>query len=500
MGVVAMRVLTRLSIVLCLSAFALAARATNALAAVPETKPMTVAGPDGSTFTFTAGYRGRAEFADWFEAGPPLDNSGYVFMGNRFQLGATGKWKWLSGMLQYQHTLLVGVPDDGVGVGGIYRLNSDSTFQQGGWIRQGWLQAEVPSGDWKLTLQGGRFRYLDGSETLSKHPSLEWIRKNRIAERLIGPFDFTHVGRSFDGVRVAADRTAVNASGFYFVPTSGGFEVNAGHHMDIDLGGLSLMLKDGGLWPGTEARLFWIHYRDERPENGDVVVLDNRPLAVRQADDNEVAIETIGADLVGVKDVGDLTFDGMAWVAGQTGDWQSQDHSAWALALEAGVRFQQVAAKPWLRLGYFRSSGDDDAADGDHDTFFQLLPTSRLYAFTPFYNLMNNQDLMAQLITRPLAALGTRTDFHWLRVSEDEDLLYFGGGATKQEFFGYGGTPAGGASDTAYVIEQTVTYTVSRNLELQAYVGHAFGQGVVENGFPVDDELTYGFVEWTLTF
>jgi hypothetical protein len=107
---------------------------------------------------------------------------------------------------------------------------------------------------------------------------------------------------------------------------------------------------------------------------------------------------------------------------------------------------------------------------------------------------------MLQLITRPLAALGTRTDFHWLRVSEDEDLLYFGGGATKREFFGYGGTPAGGASSTAYVLEQTLTYTLSRNVELQGYVGHAFGQGVVENGFPTDDDLTYGFLEVNLTF
>lgn len=468
--------------------------------ALPETKPLIINGPDGSTLTFAAGYRGRVEMADWFEAPGTFDNSNYAFMGNRFQLGATGKWKYLTSMLQYQHTLLFGVPEDGVGVGGIYRLNTDHDFQQRGWLRQGWLQADVPVSDWKLTLQGGRFRYLDGMESVSKNPTLEWVRKFRVAERLIGPFDFTHVGRSFDGVRVAADHGLANLSAFYMLPTSGGFEVSAGRHMDVDLGGFSLMLKDSERVPGTEARLFFIHYRDERPEDGDVVVLDNRALADRQADDDEIAIETFGAELLHAHDVGALTLDAMAWAAGQAGDWQSQDHAAWAFALEAGVRFQKVAAKPWLRAGYFRSSGDDDATDGDHDTFFQLIPTSRLYAFTPFYNLMNNQDVMLQLITRPLAALGTRTDFHWLRVSEDEDLLYFGGGATKREFFGYGGTPAGGASSTAYVLEQTLTYTLSRNVELQGYVGHAFGQGVVENGFPTDDDLTYGFLEVNLTF
>jgi hypothetical protein len=94
----------------------------------------------------------------------------------------------------------------------------------------------------------------------------------------------------------------------------------------------------------------------------------------------------------------------------------------------------------------------------------------------------------------------TRMDFHWLRVTEGRDLLYFGGGATKRDFFGYGGTAAGGSHETAYVIEATVTYTLSRNVELSAYCGHAFGQGVVQKGFPRDHELTYGFVEGTVTF
>ena len=113
---------------------------------------------------------------------------------------------------------------------------------------------------------------------------------------------------------------------------------------------------------------------------------------------------------------------------------------------------------------------------------------------------MNNQDAFLQLITKPFPNVTTRTDFHWLRVSEGRDILYFGGGATKRDFFGYGGTPAGGSHETAYVIEATVTYTLSRNVELSAYCGHAFGQGVVRKGFPLDHELTYGFVEGTVTF
>ncbi len=59
---------------------------------------------------------------------------------------------------------------------------------------------------------------------------------------------------------------------------------------------------------------------------------------------------------------------------------------------------------------------------------------------------------------------------------------------------------AGGAHEAAYLVEITLAYALSRNVELQAYCGHAFGQAVVRNGFPRDHELTYGFLESTLTF
>jgi hypothetical protein len=462
---------------------------------------LTLTGPDGSSVTLSASNRLRGEFADWFDAGGAAPNSDYSFLGNRTQVGVLGKWRMFSGFLQYQHTILNDIPQKAPGIGGTYRANTKSDFQEAGWLRQGWLQGEGVQGDWKLTAQGGRVRYQDGLESVSKQPLLEWIRKNRIGERLVGPFDFTHVGRSFDGGRVTLENPFALVSGFYFLPTSGGFEISGGRHMGIDLGGVSLMKKDSpALLPGMEARLFYIHYRDHRPDDGDVVVLDNRPLPARQADHRGIEVETIGGEVVYTRALGPGYVEGLAWSAGQLGEWQSLDQKSWAYALEAGYRFADVPTTPWLRAGIFRSSGDDDPSDDDHGTFFQLLPTSRIYAYSPFYNLMNNQDVMAQLIAKPLGKLTTRLDFHWLRVTEGRDLLYFGGGATKRDFFGYGGTPAGGAHETAYVVELTLTYTVSRNVELHTYCGHAFGQHVVSKGFPRDDDLTYGFLEGTLTF
>jgi hypothetical protein len=113
---------------------------------------------------------------------------------------------------------------------------------------------------------------------------------------------------------------------------------------------------------------------------------------------------------------------------------------------------------------------------------------------------MNNQDTFLQLIMKPLANVSVRTDFHWLQVSKGNDILYFGGGATKQDFFGYGGTAAGGDHQVGYVTEIGISWKPLPVLELASYYGHAFGGSVVENGFPGRDDIDYGFVETTISF
>ena len=199
---------------------------------------LSIAGPWDTKWTASANNRLRGEFADWFEGAPPNDNQRYDFLGNRTQLGLGVARGIVSGFVQYQHTELVNVPADATGVGSTYFANTRQHFQEGGWLRQGWLQAAPTVGDWRFTLQGGRLRFLDGAETTAPGATMQWLKSQRIAERLIGPFDFTHVGRSFDGARVAADHAALNVTGFALWPTSGGFEISAGRGMDVNLAGV----------------------------------------------------------------------------------------------------------------------------------------------------------------------------------------------------------------------------------------------------------------------
>jgi hypothetical protein len=283
-----------------------------------EKPDLSAAGPWDTRWQLTVSDRLRGEFADWFEAAPPNDNQRYDFLGNRFQFGIGVTRGPLSGFVQYQHTQLVNVPAGATGVGSTYFANTHQHFQEQGWLRQGWLQAAPTIGDWHLTVQGGRLRFADGSETVAPHANMQWVKSQRVAERLIGPFDFTHIGRSFDGVRVAGDTAALNLTGFALWPTSDGFEISAGRGMDVNLAGGSATVKDHPGFDRTEARAFWIYYYDGRASDGDGAVLDNRPLPARQADQRDLDVHTLGADVLRVEPLGPGKADALVWVAGRS--------------------------------------------------------------------------------------------------------------------------------------------------------------------------------------
>ena len=147
-------------------------------------------------------------------------------------------------------------------------------------------------------------------------------------------------------------------------------------------------------------------------------------------------------------------------------------------------------------------SGDDNAGDGDHESFFQILPTARLYSLSTFYNMMNNEDAFAQVILRPKAGLVWRTDFHLVRLNEDNDLWYFGGGATrekKQPGFGFGGRPSGGKNSLMEVLETQVSYNWNDYVSTTFYYGHGFGEDVVDADFTGSgSDANYGYLEVTL--
>jgi hypothetical protein len=156
--------------------------------------------------------------------------------------------------------------------------------------------------------------------------------------------------------------------------------------------------------------------------------------------------------------------------------------------------------KPWLRWGYFYSTGDGNPADGTHQTFFQPLPTPRVYARFPFYNLMNNQDGFAELILRPHPKWTFRADAHTLRLADRHDLWYSGGGAFQQTSFGYAGRPSGGSRSLSNVYDLGVDYQLNAHLTLTGCFAAATGRTVIERIYPDGAGSQFGYAEMNWRF
>ena len=453
--------------------------------------------------TLSVSNRIRGEFVDWFAPPPGVTAPGaerYNFLGNRFRLGVRALFDPFELNLQFQDTVLANLPEDAslappvgnLGTGAIYFANTHRTPQSAPVFKLGNLT-------WRgqgVTATFGRLEYRDGLEVVPTDPTLAFLARTRIAERLVGPFEFTHVGRSFDGARIAYDRPDWNLTALGVRPTQGGFEIDANRELDIEIAGLAWTLRRLPKGPPFEWRIFYLYYRDGRD---DTVKVDNRPLAVRERDRTPIAINTIGSSAISAVDVGPGIADGLLWGVVQTGSWGKQTDGAWAWAIEGGYQLPKLPLSPWLRAGWNRSSGDSNPNDDHHRTFFQLVPTVRTYARTPFFNQMNSSDAFLMLILRPHPRVNIRSDFHWLRVTEGRDLWYSGGGATSNTFFGYAGSPANGQRALARMADVSIAVTVLKQLVLEGYYGRGFGRSVVEQTFAGPD-LNYGFLEMTFTY
>jgi hypothetical protein len=334
-------------------------------------------------------------------------------------------------------------------------------------------------------------------EGLSKDETVAQLRQKRVSERVIGPFDFTG-GRSFDGLRLGwkvENAGALDVAAFK--PTHGGFATDSSSEIE-DIFVFTSSLSAAPEIAGTaDFQLFYYFYRDSR--GADTVKTDNRPLEARKLDDEEIAIHNFGFHAIDVYHSGELSFDWLVWAIAQSGDWGALEHSAFANAIEGGVRLEEIQGKPWFRLGWNWSTGDSDPGDTDHDTFFQLLPTTRLYAETPFYNLMNNQELFATAALDVAQRLNIKAGASYLWVSETGDLLYSGGGASTENQFGYAGAPLADSRELGLLVSLQSSYKIHTNLTVNAYYGHLFGQGALDAAFG-KNSLDYGFIETVLKY
>jgi hypothetical protein len=496
---------------LCLLSLASAAAAQTFVSAPGAAAPAApAAAPAGDSVTFSIYERARNDNWQWFAAPPSNDN--YSYLQSLLRISVAQRihhWDWQAELAQ---TWVGGVPSDAVatvsaqgqlGLGGTYyAANGNNSEPAAAFFKQGFLRYNA--GDDK-NIRLGRFEFFEGVETHPKDSTVLWLQNNRVQQRLVGNFGFSDALRSFDGIDAHYgsgtgsdnwDLTAMAGRA-----DQGVFNMNGNPELNVDTQYLAFtrIAAHGRI----VARAFAIGYHDGRTG---ITKTDNRPAAVRAADHKNIRLGTYGGDLIATQPAGPGTFDFVFWGALQNGNWGALTQSAGAAALEGGYRFTKVPTMPWFRGGWWRATGDNNNADSKNNTFFQVLPTPRVYARLPFYNAMNSTDGFVQLIDKPCKTSCTwdlRSDLHWLDLTSGHDLWYLGGGAFDNKVFGFTGRPANGHTSFASVADISSDWQATKNVAFNAYYGYGWGKSVVGAIYPTNKNIQLGYVEliyrWGIT-
>jgi hypothetical protein len=438
----------------------------------------------------TSGFslRTRAEAWDWFDAGP---EGRYVFSGTLLRGWALWRGSAVSARIELAAPILLGLPDDAVAAAPAGALGLGANYFAGGtgdrhathlFPKEAWVQLGGAEGH---RVRLGRSEFADGSEVIPASATLASTKAQRISQRLLGPFGWSHVGRSFDGLQYAWGQPGWNATVLAARPTRGAFDVNGWEHLDVDLGYAALTAAGGR----SDARIFALYYNDRRR----LPRTDNRPAPVRLADSAGVEIVTAGAHFLHELSTSAGPIDFLAWGAIQTGEWGDDPHRGGALALEAGIQPAGAPLRPWLRAGVFRATGDDDPGDARHETFFATLPTPRIYARMPFFTTMNLEEAFGSLALRP-GKVVLRADVRLLRLSEAADLWYAGGGAFEAESFGYAGRPAVRRT-LATLTDLSLEWRPKTSIAVTLYGGRASGGDVIDAIYGSSAAAAFGYVE-----
>jgi Alginate export len=453
----------------------------------------------GDHMIVSGSMRTRVENWAWFKGDADGD---YTYSGSLARLGLSHSSRKRDWQVEIAVPILAGLPRNAIaagaqgqeGLGATYFAANGNSHAAALFVKQASFRFKGIGGTEQQSIEVGRIEFTEGSEVTPRHATLAVLKRDRIAQRLVGNFGFTHVGRSFDGLHWVVNGDKLTVAVFGGRPTRGVFQVDGWGELDINLfyGALTAQQNDTAEW-----RLFGVGYSDYRDR---VLKTDNRPLGARGDDAERIDIATFGGHYIHVAMTSPGPLDFLLWGAIQTGTWGTLAQRAGAFAAEMGwqPRFGNLA--PWIRGGYNYGSGDGDPNDLTHGTFFQILPTPRVYARFPFHGMMNSTDAFGELLIRPTRTFTVRADVHVLRLAKREDLWYLGGGAFQGATFGYTGRPSNGDTALATLYDASADVALHPRVSVTGYYSYAAGKEVIRNIYPAGPNGRLGYIELLVRF
>ena len=416
------------------------------------------------------------------------DADSFTALRSRARLGYAWRDR-VRARVEFQDARINGLGSDSSGAAELYRAAAGEDSQTHGVrIRQLWLEYKPSS---KLSLRAGRQDIKLGTEVMYPEANWNYLKLARVSQRLVGTVGWTHGERSNDGVSAAYDFGEHYLYLFGAKPTTGVFDLDSSYasQSDILYGGATFTAKRGAWLPNSEVRLFAIAYQDDRDTDDGGLVSDD-----------ELDIYTLGASLIGVYPCGPGNADLVLWGAYQWGSWpivgDDLDHRAWAAVVEAGYQWTRARMQPWLRVGVNLASGDGSATDGDHESFFNLLPTNHLYyGYQDQFALGNLLNYFVQLKAKPLPKTDVNLMLHQFSKWTTDDGRHFGTGAYNKDGFGFTVDDSSSARNMGTALDLVVGYQLNERVSLLAGYTYMWGHGHWNDVPSGDDDTRWAFFQ-----
>ena len=241
----------------------------------------------------------RAENWGWFET-PNFDDS-YRFGAAQLRVSLWQQRRNFDWLIEGEFPALISLPQRAVapapqgqlGLGASY-LAANRSQDASAVLKQGFVRIKGIAGDKRSSLRVGRFEFSEGAEMAPANATLATLKRDHIAQRLVGPFSFSHVGRSFDAVHYVRNTKSSNITFVGGRVVEGVFQLRGLRELDVDFWYGAYTKPLPGKRFESEFRLFTLHYHDGRP----ALKTDNRTEASRLADTRNIRINTIGGHYI----------------------------------------------------------------------------------------------------------------------------------------------------------------------------------------------------------
>jgi len=211
-------------------------------------------------------------------------------------------------------------------------------------------------------------------------------------QRIIGHLEWFNQGRTFDGIRVLYHPEGWWIDGFATLITDVPFLDN-----DRYLAGFY-----GGY--GEHLQAYALYNHDNSAFTSEGGILGNQ------------RFWTLGARWNRKSGQLDYTLE----LPFQAGDYNGDDHLAWAFATTIGYTFDSAAWSPRVYVEFNYASGDDDPTDGKSRQFRTLYPTGHLYhGFADLVGWENILNLRVGAVAKPHEKWQVRFDYHHFQRAEE---------------------------------------------------------------------------------